>query len=335
MGVRRGWKALMKPRGLKTWPDVLGHTQKVQKFVENLKDQVFYIRRGPSTGTPTMSNGKKVDAILSNLVAEVEDARGRARHWFDVSEGRVPPGHFSQEDAERSLRGWTTDFQEAVDSGIAGGLTPMLDKALKLLREDAKRIVEHDKWSPEPFEMPTSFKEFSLGRAKVVIDDRTVLPGQIQGYIKYLDKAQKMLAKKGFGKVWYGTLFVKCESCGGANMYDPSLGVGGNYPVGPDVVNIFERPGESTTRLVIHELGHRWWYKFMDRGARLQFEDWVNNGLGAVSAYGSKHPREAFAEAFKHYVLGLKMTPQQALTFKMVALGRGLTASVVQQVLPK
>jgi hypothetical protein len=325
----------MKPQGLRSWGDVLKAIAETETFVRNLRDEVFYTRRGPYSGTPTMSEGLKVSKLLDLLLTEIKDSRSRSTFWQNVakSEGH---GHFTLEQAEQSLRAWTTDFQDAFDGGFQGGLTPILDKALKLLREDAKRIQDHDEKHPtDPVELPQSFKEFQLGRVKVVVDDHTVLPGQIQAYIKYLDAAQSHLKSKGFEKTWYGTFFIKCEACGGDNPYGKDFGVGGNYPIGPDVVNIFQRPDRDVVHLVVHELGHRWWFKFMDRPARLRFADWIENGLGAVSDYGSKAADEAFAEAFKHYVLDLKMTPQQAQTFKMVALGRGLTAKELPLINPQ
>lgn len=134
-----------------------------------------------------------------------------------------------------------------------------------------------------------------------------------------------MLKQKGFGKAWYGTLFVQCEGCGG-EIEGGWGAAGGHYYIGPNTIKIYDRPKRGVAGLIIHELGHRWWFKNMSRENRLKFDEWFDAGLAPVSAYGSRNSAEAFAEAFRHYVEGLSMTPQQVETFKLVALGRRFAA---------
>lgn len=349
MGIRRTWMKLLKPPGLRTWDDVQKAIAQLQAFVKNLRDEIYYMRRGPSTqdlferkektervpGVPGLiPPGKpfkvtevgKYDQHLNGLRLTLSDAKSRAKHWEDVLEGRTLPG-FTREEAEQSLRGWTTDFEEAISAGIKGPITKKLDKLLKLLRADAKTIVEHDEIHPEtPYEPVTAFKEFDLKGMKVIVDDGLVTPAEINEYIRYLDHARALLQKKGFKKAWYGQVVIECRKCGGVNQYDPSLGVGGRYKISPNTVAIYIRPKKFIVELMIHELGHRWWFKHMTRENRLRFEEWIEGGLVPVSVYGGKHHHEAFAEAFAWYVFDRPLTSQQAETFKMVALGRRFAA---------
>jgi hypothetical protein len=285
MGVRRGWLKVMDPP-IGDWDDVHQAYKNIALFIKNLMDQVFYARRGPYTGTPTMTEGKKVLDLLGKLAGAADELKSRARHWQTVQEGKAPAGGgFRQEEGEHMLNLYRTDFPSASEFALEASpgkwrnasLTELMDKVLKLLREDAARIKDHDEAHPnDQYSPPNVYKEFDLHGMKVVIDDDSLLPSEINEYVKYLDEAYQRLKQKGFGKVWYGTVFVKCKNCGGTNQYGPELGVGGNYPIGPDVVNIFSRPSKFIVELMAHELGHRYWFKFMSPAQRGKFESLIN-----------------------------------------------------------
>lgn len=118
---------------------------------------------------------------------------------------------------------------------------------------------------------PIGYRNFDLHGMKVIVDDSTVNETDIVNYVGYLKEALARLRSKGLDRVWYGTVFIKCEACGGVN-YNDGGGVGGNYPIGPDVVNVFSRPGPFIVELMAHELGHRYWFKMMTEGQRARFE---------------------------------------------------------------
>jgi hypothetical protein len=116
--------------------------------------------------------------------------------------------------------------------------------------------------------------QFELHGIKVVIRDLTVTPENVKDYVKYLTEAYHKLKAKRLDKVWYGTVYISCNDCGGVN-YNTGGGVGGNYPIGPDVVNVFNRPSWFIVELMAHELGHRYWFKFMSQSQRGKFESLV------------------------------------------------------------
>jgi hypothetical protein len=113
-----------------------------------------------------------------------------------------------------------------------------------------------------------------------------------------------------FKDAWGGDIIITTK---------PRGSILGNYVRRKDQTFLYGK--HITEPTIVHELGHRYWYRSMDRPRRLQFIAWVKSGLSPVSAYAKKDPWEAFAEAFKYFVLGLKMTPQQVETFKLVARG--------------
>jgi len=158
------------------------------------------------------------------------------------------------------------------------------------LEASAKRLVTREKITWDPFKwfdflydvlasnysstVDDGFRQFDLYGMKVVVDDTTVTPEQVKEYVKYLDKAYHLLRYKKLDKVWYGTVFIRCDACGGVN-YNTGGGVGGNYPIGRDVVNVFSRPSSFIVELMAHELGHRYWFKFMSQAQRGKFESLV------------------------------------------------------------
>ena len=82
--------------------------------------------------------------------------------------------------------------------------------------------------------------------------------------------------------------------------------------------------------LLTHELGHRYWYKFLNESQRARFESWIlvkgeeNSGktVAPVSGYGSNNISEAWAEVFSYYVTGKDMNRDQIDSFKAI-LKRG------------
>ena len=340
MGIRRTWKQLMKP-AISAWPDVFKALDQLDKFVVNLKDQLKYARPGAKR-LISPKYVARLDKLFKQLVEDLRDADSSADHWRDVAESSssLPMGTFKPSEGERMFIRFRDHFDETVAGHvpIRGGwgrsrprpLTELLDKILKLLREDAAFIRKHDEAYPDaPFKPETAFTDFDLGGMKVVIDDSTVTPAEINQYAKLFIEARQVLKQKGFGKAWYGDIFVKCKDCGGTSQYDKSKGVGGHFHIGPNTISIYSRPSRFIVELVVHELGHRWWFKNVTRANRLRFNDWIGSGLVPVTVYGGKHSQEAFAEVFMHYILDRKMTSQQVETFKLVALGGRFAAQRV------
>jgi len=268
LGLRRGWLKVWE-RHPRDWHGIHEGFRTLKQFLLNLKEQLFYARRGPYTGTQTMTEGKKVSDLIDQLLREVSDESSKADHWDSTANGRnILPG-FRQEDGEHMYSLYKNSFFET-----AGGKDMLVtfDKLLKLLREDAQRVVDHDTKTPEdPFQDTSVYKEFDLYGMKVVVDDRTVTPTEIKQYIKFLDEAHARMKIKGFAKAWYGTVFISCESCGGENSNGADLGVAGDYRIGQDTVQVYNRPGRFVVELMAHELGHRYWYKQMSSGQREKF----------------------------------------------------------------
>jgi hypothetical protein len=119
-----------------------------------------------------------------------------------------------------------------------------------------------------------AYRNFDMYGMKIVIDDSTVGSDDIKKYVKYIDEAHTRMKAKGFEKAWYGTFFVKCEECGGVNQ-NTGGGTGGHYHIGPDTVSCYVRPSKFIVELIVHELGHRYWFKQMTSTQRAKFDSLV------------------------------------------------------------
>jgi hypothetical protein len=299
MGVRRGWLSLLKP-SIQDWNDVLRAFDRLLKFVDNLRDQINFVRRGIP--------GNEAEEVFKNLRAKIEENKHRAEHWMNVDLDPVGYGRgtFTKADGEHMLGLYKTQFKELLTTYIKSRATPadpyrktreanlteLFDKLLGILREDANRLEEairieketsRESLTEKSWKEP-AFKEFHFGNMKVIVVDPKAKGRLIQSYIKELDKAYQLTNRKGFKELWYGVLFMESGSYKELSSqeiesyktrgYHTLRSVAGTYKSGKDVVAI-TRPPEGLSETLIHELGHRYWYKFMKSSQRARFEDLI------------------------------------------------------------
>jgi len=186
-----------------------------------------------------------------------------------------------------------------------------------------------------PIEWGSYEREFHVGDVKVfMVDLSTVLPQEkgesrlpsmVRKYVEQFQKAQTLLERKGLGYLWYGPMFVACKSCGGENPHGMKYGVGAHYLPSKDQVTVYQDPVNGLYRLIAHELGHRYYYKFMSIADRARFSMTFGD-VPAVSEYGGSNAEEDFAEVFSYYIDGKDLTPEQIIRFKQF-LGKRKKAS--------
>lgn len=110
-------------------------------------------------------------------------------------------------------------------------------------------------WAPEPF------TTFDFAGLRVVFEGAPA-DADVTAYMKNVAEAHRALGQKKLAKAWYGELFI-CRGC------DSSAG--GLYKIGPDTIRLYAAPGSHATYAIIHELGHRYWFKSMSAGQRGRF----------------------------------------------------------------
>ena len=124
-----------------------------------------------------------------------------------------------------------------------------------------------------------SWRRETIHGAEVVF--RSGVSGKAEAKIaEQLKHAYQLLKAKRFEGAWGGGFVVPAKT-------DKQGSISGAYNRRKDSTTLFGRISKTT---IIHELGHRWWYRKMTRANRLRFIDWVKAGLSPVSAYGGKDP---------------------------------------------
>jgi|GEM_PF-3695728 len=162
--------------------------------------------------------------------------------------------------------------------------------------------------------------EMNPANAKKGGQDVQRSPKQLHQYVKEAIRTQKLLNKKGFGKLWYGVIVVKGRSKGqrkiGKDAAKSWLGgqtgktwqASAAYLPGADKIHIYSKPKDFMyagvgAKDLLHEMAHRYWARFMSGAQRRQ---WARNFKKAEFStdYASRNAEEEFAENFAFYVLG-------------------------------
>lgn len=308
-GVRRGWESLLKP-SIRSWSDVLRASQALTEFVDNLQEQVKFVNRAPSLVTPGLDDKrKKIEAAFRALREAISDHRSSIKHWYESANGLDLTSRIhGQQDPEAKVRAdkmlelYQQDFAGTLLTTIkvkpnyskgqyntsrSGHITELFEKLLTLLRSEATSIEKSRKLDPEGTEETwggSAFKEFSLGNMKVVIVDPKFHGKLVDKYVPLVHEAHQLLDQKGFSKAWRGELLIESDSPRKltkeeqqeykARGYDIE-GFAGTYNWGTDLVRIFSAPTSHLVKTILHELGHRYWYKFMSGTQRAKFESLI------------------------------------------------------------
>lgn len=225
-----------------------------------------------------------------------------------------------------SFRAAVATAVETADAAISGRMLRYLTKIVK------KAGGEFEMQGIEPEELklgdvtvifhdtPTAVSPAELKKYKY--DERGIVrnPRERTNYIEQFLKAKALIAKRGLSRLWKGHIVVLPTATAPENKYGKHFGVGGNYDWTTDVIRVFMDPNRYLHRVVLHEIGHRYYFKEMSAAERAHFDQFFGD-VAATSEYGSKHAWEDFAEVFMNYVLGAGLTRDQIDRFKSVLKG--------------
>ncbi len=184
--------------------------------------------------------------------------------------------------------------------------------------------------------------ELDLHGAKIVFEDsKNVVPTKDPEKdthpmnrnvaLEAVNAAYELITRKGLGFLWYGNIFFKPS--GVAMSWKGQTGTnyteGAHYDIRQDHLMVFLKSGSDAARyarFIAHEMGHRYWYKYMDIADRAEFADRFlapgtekqegDDKVPAVTEYGGNDPEEDFAEIFAHYIDGEDMSQQQLERFR-------------------
>jgi hypothetical protein len=188
-------------------------------------------------------------------------------------------------------------------------------------------------------------------------DDQQVNVRMSRVVLDGLKAAQRALKQSGFGGLWYGKVYV-APAAHGEEYTKAKSGVkfrsGGHYHSMGDAVMINIKAGwdkQVLAEVIVHELGHRYWFKNMKAGARARFSAWFDprskadqeregakaGYVPAPTSYGAESVVEEFAEVFAMYVLGRyrgsSLTGPQKARFEALALGRAARSESLSAIL--
>ena len=154
-------------------------------------------------------------------------------------------------------------------------------------------------------------QQFSVGKFRIM-DNYGLLQSEAAGWLEALDLVANMLKRKKLDFLLYGHV---------ALQHDPARWTAA-YTQSNDRLELNVRRShmnvQPVARAIVHELGHRAWYRFMDRTQRMRFsKQWHGAEPGerkpSVTPYGTESPEEDFAETFTEVVTGKQKDRQLAL----------------------
>ncbi len=316
MGIRRGWLQRMKP-SISSWDDVERAIDKLQEFSDNLWDQAQLVRRG-IRHLQSDTYEARLEKAFKTLNSGIARAKDSAAHWRNVEEDPETYGRgtFTKDEGEQMFRLFRDDFSEATGASVpkrgGGGLhrpaslVELMDKILTLLREDAAAIQKHDEDDPDaPWDAKEILKEFSIGKMKfILVLGPNAKPSWAANYMALLKRAYALVQRKGIGHLWYGLCFLspECEKLTEEHIqryeaagYDRKYIEcrAGWYRHRDDTMAFTSYPTTDFVGGMIHELGHRHWYKFMFSEQRARFESLLKTKEGPESGDQKKALQEA------------------------------------------
>lgn len=292
----------------------LGHALKTQINLDPAKVEAF-IRKVMKKATP-----RELEALTNNALGSdsQEDFRISSRFLDANAPKEVVSRLLKKEKITIDFLGWFDSIQRLLDVNYSqNGLQ--------------------------------GFDVFNIGNLKAIVLDKNIDVYDSDAYSKYLIDARALLRNKGFEKLWYGVIFINSKDykqlSEEAQKAYADLGyknienVAGVYHSGEDVVKITAPPSLKLVKYIVHEMGHRYWFKFMNPEQRARFngmvktnpsknvrdfpsgdkdEDGFEKPVAPVSDYGASSIEEAFAEVFERYVMNIDLARDQLESFKKV-----------------
>lgn len=350
MAVRRGWLTLLKPT-IRGYRDVFQAIDRLYGFASNLRDQVLNVRQ--------VVDKEDVDKAFTKLLNEIKRAREASSHWNNSYLGATPsPNEYEHKAGEQMLDLYRTNFEGAISGskpqrgghGLAreAPMTEFFDDVLKRLYQEAKYLKQVDKTRTDP-EHPNVyadpvFREFDIHGVKVVVVDPKHYGQRIKAYVDYIDKAYQDLARKGFTKVWYGVIFLMSEGYEKLPQaekeayekagYKAMEARAGTYHSGSDIIRITAPANDYLITTIIHEMGHRYWFKVMNGAQRAHFEsiiegDWsILHALLLNHALLDRDEQQLFSDMYRKIETGKDLSVQEkelaAKRFKELGLRAGV-----------
>lgn len=330
-GIRLWVKKTFATRTYRTAQEALDHLQRVQKVdMEKLGEFLFYDQGLLPWAREKSDTASIPDRLRDKVAEDLKDARealieGSSSIRYVIN--ATTPGAWEYETYSHIRHFYETAPPGRLLENVTETANEALKKADMVLSGKMLRFVSS--WLTQyaggvPYEPDSIPLEYSIGKLKVIFDGNFSPvgakgdardPRDLQKYVTYMQDAKRLLESKRFGFLWYGQVFITCKDCGGVNQNGAEFGVGAHYRPDKDHIVAYINPGSFMVDLMIHELGHRYYFRFMNQADRARFDMYFGD-VPSVSTYGGKSAAEDFAETFLHYVTERNMTRDQIDRFK-------------------
>jgi len=318
--------------------------KKVADYLQALRQDLLFNKglwtiRRPEKGKAQKDPAAKAVHELDAAEKAIKDNISRVEHWKDM----MTPGSFaySMDDGRMYHRASTElkDFNIMLNSvcptgkdtsyeGWVAADSAISRRLLSVISSKTKSMggtIALDPVEPEVVH---------LGKVTVVFQDTPPhgsparlspkahtkgewrSPQQRKEYLRFFKVVPQLLRKHKLSHLWYGKLFVFPRASAGPSPYGKEWGVGGSYSRAKDCINVYNNPSSFLIELIIHELAHRYYLKFMSAQERANFDKWFSV-VPATSKYGAINSSEDFAEVFADYVMGKKLNRAQVQRLKV------------------
>jgi len=145
-------------------------------------------------------------------------------------------------------------------------------------------------------------KDYHTFEMPFEVEAMGIEPAEREELIDEIKHARELLMRKGLNHLWYGE-FIKLPSESYGARYGRKGKTGGraaaSYHRDVDIVYLYSNYIDSHS--IIHELGHRYWFKFLSQAERQHFKKFFGK-VKFPSEYGGTDEVEEFAELFTGYV---------------------------------
>jgi hypothetical protein len=189
---------------------------------------------------------------------------------------------------------------------------------------------------------PESVEEFSIGSVRCVVVDPKATESDIRSFASYMNEARRVLESHGVGKVWYGLVYFSPSYSEMSDatrriyeMHGYNIGSSaGVFHTGEDTIAITSPPGPWIVRTMVHEAGHRYWFKFLSAGQRARYESFLEGTFSQLHALLLNADRLSEMDAewvsgkYKHYQFGGSLSNSDRLKVEALFSDLGLRAGL-------
>jgi len=340
----KGWRkdfdklvTVMMSVDFKTVADALKGYKEIgvlwKQYLKNLKEHLsrdYYAVVDYYKDNKDASDIKDRRANLASLFDTFENA---CLDWYSYAD---PYRYSTDPNLNPHAAGVPKDVEERMDYYINGSFKydhykdkadKAGDKLWSAMREYIKVYSGDKKEFEHPLESPATMEYMGLTFINDLYYTDYVLQEKLSKAAPWLRRLKQLMPE-----VFYGNVYLRKTTYQAKNVIkrgDSYYDAAGFYQIQRDEIEMFSESlkGDTSnifTTTLVHELAHRYYYKFMDSSGRQRWEHFFNDlRTDSASEYGKTNPSEDFAEAVLHYVYGKGYMEKKDVRDRLEAILQG------------